>query len=55
MHHTVEEEDLPDGVELDGELAGEDGEEEEGVQDDEGTVVALLLYQRPHTLPRRGI
>jgi hypothetical protein len=48
--YTVEEEDLPDGVELDGELAGEDGEEEEGVQDDEGTVVALLLDQRPHTL-----
>jgi hypothetical protein len=53
--YTVEEEDLPDGVELDGELAGEGGEEEEGVEDDEGTVVALLLHQRPHPLQRRGI
>jgi hypothetical protein len=53
--YTVEEEDLPDGVELDGELAGEDGEEEERGEDDEGPVVALLLDQRPHTLQRRGI
>jgi len=41
---------LPDGVELDGELAGEEGEEEESVEDEEGSVVALLLHQQSHPL-----
>ena len=41
---------LPDGVELDGELAGEDHEEEESVEDEEGPVVPLLLDQQSNAL-----
>ena len=41
---------MPDGVELDGELAGEDHEEEESVEGEEGPEVPPLTEKHTQTL-----